>query len=73
MAANSQGSTAYFSALLIIMVDIRFGVSGATAYAFCMPVDNLADRLATELPPTDVQPVKVRAVMTRAVDLNEKK
>ena len=55
------------------MGDTRFAVSGATVYAFCMPVDNLADRLATELPPTDVQPVKARSVMTRAVDLNEKK
>jgi hypothetical protein len=55
------------------MGDTRFAVSGATAYAFCIPVDNLADRLATELPPKEVQPVKTRAVMTIAVDLNVKK
>ena len=73
MAANSNGSTAYFSALCMIIGEIRFAVSGATAYAFCIPVDNLADPLATEPPLKEVHPVKAKAVMMIAVDLNEKK
>lgn len=55
------------------MGDTRFAVSGVTEYAFCIPLDSLADRLATELPPKEVHPVKARAVIMRAVDLKLKK
>lgn len=35
-----------------------------------MPVDNLADRLAIEPLPKDEQPVKVKAIMVIAANLN---
>ena len=43
----------------------------STEYAYCIPLDNFADRLAIDPEPKDEQPVNVIAIITVVISFKE--